>query len=146
MATTTVYVSKGSPSCLLHVWEAIQDQLVVLIQAPFKLMLLHWDLEFMGFCMCLLNVESLFSTALLISHTPAPLSVKARHPGGSYIWCSILGLRSLMLGSNPSLFGENLCDHDYLPFCGSTTQGSGSWVYHISTPPTCFVLVPSLYF
>ena len=54
-------------------------------------------------------------------------------------------LRSLMLGSDPSLLGEKLCNCDYPPVCGPPTQVCGSWLYCISTPPPHLVVVPSLY-
>ena len=44
-------LSKGSPSCLLPLWETLQDQQVGLTQAPFKFLPLFWDSKHMRFCM-----------------------------------------------------------------------------------------------
>ena len=59
LASTSVHVVDGAPqsgcfqclcpqgksSCLLPLWEALQDQQVSLTQAPFRLPLLLWVLE-----------------------------------------------------------------------------------------------------
>ena len=57
-------LSRMSPSYLLPLWEALQDQQVGLTQGPFKLLLLPWALKCVRFCVYPLTVESLFPTAL----------------------------------------------------------------------------------
>ena len=67
MAATSFLISRGSPSCLLHLWEALQEQLVGLTLPPFKLLPLYWDLNHVRFSVTLFRVESLFPTALQFS-------------------------------------------------------------------------------
>ena len=67
-----VYVSRMSSSCLLPLWEALQDQLVGLTQAPLKLVLLSWVPDHMRFCVHILRAECLFPTALRLSQKLAP--------------------------------------------------------------------------
>ena len=81
MASASVCVSRGSCSCLLPLGEALQDQQVGMTQAPFKLLPLCWILEHARFCMHPLRAESLFPTALQLSHMQVPLAFKARHSG-----------------------------------------------------------------
>ena len=50
LASNSVYVPRVSCSCLLPLWEILQDQQVGLTQAPFKLLLLPWVPEYMRFC------------------------------------------------------------------------------------------------
>ena len=38
-----LYSPRGVPSCILPLWEDLQDQKVGLTQTPFKLLPLHWD-------------------------------------------------------------------------------------------------------
>ena len=40
---------QGESSCLLPLWEALQDQQLPLTQAPFKLLLQSWVLEHVRF-------------------------------------------------------------------------------------------------
>ena len=65
MAAASIYVPSGSPSCLLPLLEAPQDQQVGLTKAPFKL-LLPLVSEHVRFCVCPLRVES-------VSHSPLAL-------------------------------------------------------------------------
>ena len=72
LASTSVHVVDGAPqsgcfqclcpqgksSCLLPLWEALQDQQLPLILAAFKLLLQPWVLEHVRFCMPPLRVES----------------------------------------------------------------------------------------
>lgn len=51
------------PSFLLPLWEVLQNYLVGLTHAPFKLLLLSWVPEGVRFCVHHLRVESLFLTA-----------------------------------------------------------------------------------
>ena len=51
MAAASVYVLQVCSSCLWAVQEDLQDQLVGLTQAPFKLLLLSWALGCVSF-MC----------------------------------------------------------------------------------------------
>lgn len=116
---------QGSPRCLLLLWEALQDHQVGIIQSPFKLLPLHWDLEHVRFCLHFLRVESLFLTALCLFCMSVPLAFKARHSWASSFCCKTPGLRSLMSSSDPLLFGENLFHCDYPPICGSTPEVVG---------------------
>ena len=47
--------------------ESVYDQQVGLTQAFFKLLLMPWVLEFVGFCLSPLRVKSLFPTVLQLS-------------------------------------------------------------------------------
>ena len=76
----------------------------------------------MRFYMCHLRVVSLVPTALQLSCTQALLAFKAKHSGTLSSQCRIPRLESLMWGSDPSLLGENLCNCNYHPICGSPTQ------------------------
>ena len=49
---------QGESSCLLPLWEALQDQQLPLTPDPFKLLLQPWVLEHVRFCMPPLRVES----------------------------------------------------------------------------------------
>ena len=110
-----------------------------------RLLLNYYLLECVRFCMCPLRVESLFPIALWLSHTQAPLALRARHYRNLSSWCRAHGLGSLMWGSDPLLLGENLWNYDCPSICGSPTQGYGSWLYCVSAPPTHLIVVPSLY-
>ena len=57
---------QSESSFLLPLWEALQDQQLPLVQAPFKLLLQPWVLEHVRFCMPPLRVKS-------ISHGPLAL-------------------------------------------------------------------------
>ena len=51
MGAANLCVPKGSPSCLLPLQEALQNQQMGLTLAPFKLPPLLWDSEHVRFCM-----------------------------------------------------------------------------------------------
>ena len=74
MAASSVYVPMGSFSCLLPLWEALLHQQESLTQTPFKLLPLSWDVEHVRFCVSPLRVETLYVTALWLSHTQSPLA------------------------------------------------------------------------
>ena len=57
---------QGESSCLLPLWEALQDQQLPLTQAPFKLLLQYWVLEHVRFCMPALRVESITHGSLAL--------------------------------------------------------------------------------
>ena len=95
--------ARVSCSSLLPLWEALQDQQVGLMQAPFKLLLLPRILECVRFCM--------HSPLALLCACPTDLQSQ-----------TFLGLvfpvKDPRLGNSmwdwdPSLPGENLCNHDY---------------------------------
>ena len=67
MAATIASIYRVSSSCLLPLWEALQDQQVSLTQAPFELLLFPWVPECVRFCVYPLGVESLFCTAFWLS-------------------------------------------------------------------------------
>ena len=77
---------RGSPSCFLPLWKALQDQRVGLTQGPFKLLPLRWDLEHVRFCVHPLRVES-FLQPFNSPHMQAPLAFKAIRSGGLSPWC-----------------------------------------------------------
>lgn len=52
---------------------------------------------------------------------------------------------TLTWGSDPLLLGNKPCNCDSPSICGSPTQGHGSWLYHVSAPPTHLPMLPSLY-
>ena len=86
MAAASVYDHRGSPSSLLPLQEAHQDQQVGQTQNPFKLLSLHWVSECVRFCMCFIRVESLLPTVLWFSCRQVPLAFKARHSEGLASW------------------------------------------------------------
>ena len=61
MAASSVHVSTMSSSCLLLLWESLQDQQVGLTQAPFKLLLCSgsWN-----FYVQLLKIDSILKMNL----------------------------------------------------------------------------------
>ena len=59
MGAGSIYVPRVRSSCLLPLWEALQDQQVGLTQAPFTLRLLPQDSEHVRFCVHPLRVESM---------------------------------------------------------------------------------------
>ena len=58
---------QGELQGLLPLREALQDQQVGLMQAPFKFLPLPWVPGHVKFCVCLLRVVSLFPTAIWLS-------------------------------------------------------------------------------
>ena len=116
MAAISIRVPRESPSCLLPLQEALQDQQLGLT-VP-----LCWDSEQVRFCVCPLRAESLFLTALHLSCRQAPLAFKARHSGDSSSGCRTPRLRSPVWGSAPSLLGDNLCSCNYTPVYVSPTR------------------------
>ena len=133
MPSTSVYVPRGSSSCLLPLWEALQDQQVGLTWGPFKLLPLHWVLEHVGFCVSSIRLESLFPTVLWLSHIQAPLAFKARYSGAPPSQCKTPGPRNMMWGSDPLLLEENLSNCDSPPVCGSPNLG----VWVLTIPYLC---------
>lgn len=140
MATATVYVPSGSSSCLLPFQESFQDQLV----CPFRLFSDHclctgfqsvWD------SVCPLRAESISYSPPALPYA-RPASFQSQCSGSSSFWCKTPGLRSLMWDLDPSPPGDNLCNCDYPPVCGSPTQKCGSWLQGITDPPT-WLAVPS---
>ena len=99
-----------------------------LTQAPFKLLLLPWVPEHVGSCVCPLRVESLFPTEnpLLWVSRKAPLAFKTIRFRGLSSLSRTPGLGSPMWGSDPTFLGQNLCNCDYSPVCGSPTRGYGT--------------------
>ena len=82
-----------------------------LTQAPFKLLLLPWVPEHVGFCVCPLRVESLFPTALWVSQKkPCWPSKPNKYSGGSSSLSRTPGLGSPMLGLDPLFLRKNLCN------------------------------------
>lgn len=90
--------------------------------------------------MCPLRVESLFSSCLWLFQKSAPLAFKARYAGGLSSQS-----RSLMQGLDLWLLGEDLCNCNYSLICAFPAQGYESQLYHVSTSPTCLVVVPYFY-
>ena len=108
MAAANLCVHSRSPSCLLPLWEALQDQQVGLTQSPFKLLPLCWVLECVRFCIHLLEAECLFPTTLWLSHTQFLLACEASTWGSSSQCRTLLPqLGNLIWVSEPSLFGKN---------------------------------------
>lgn len=61
---------------------------------------------------------------------------KARYYGGSSSQCNSSVLECLTWDSSSSLLREDLCVFVFPPNCGSPHWGCGSWLDHISAPPT----------
>ena len=93
-----------------------------------------------------------FKSAVCIFQSPQGLpkvsttGLQNQLSGASSFPCRILGLGRLMWGPVPSALEENLCSYNCSPVYGLLTQGHGSPLYSNSTPPTCLVVTPSLYF
>ena len=85
MGAGSIYVPRVRSSCLLPLWEALQDQQVGLTQAPFTLLLLPQDSEHVRFCVHPLRVEPI---------SPSPVAL---------LKVSSAGLQSQMFwaGMNP---------------------------------------------
>ena len=69
------------------------------------------------FCRNPLRVEPVFPTTLWLSLIQAPF--KARRSRGSSSQCRAPNLENVMWGLVPLFLGENLCNCDYPPICGS---------------------------
>ena len=96
LASTSVHVVDGAPqsgcfqclcpqgksSCLLPLWEALQDQQLPLILAAFKLLLQPWVLEHVRFCMPPLRVESASHSPLALPKL-SPAGFKSKSSGRS---------------------------------------------------------------
>ena len=138
MAATSVYVPRGSPTSLLPLWEALQDQQVGLTQIPFKWLLLHRDLEYVKFCMCPLSyLPEPSGSAIYKFCWPAKPGVLGAHlpSAGTPGWgapCGVWNSCSLERTSVVVVI---------LPVVGHLPQGYGSWVYYISTPPTHLIVI-----
>lgn len=100
-STIIVSVLIGTPSCLLSLWEALQDQKVEQIQDPFKLLLLHCISECVIFCMSPLKVESLFPTALWLSYMQIPLAFQGTYSGCLSSMCKTPKLGCSKWGLDP---------------------------------------------
>lgn len=135
MAAIIVYVPRESPTCILPVWEALQDH-SGLIQVSFKLLPLFCSLKYVKFCAHLLRVDSLFLTALWLSCMQAWLAL-----GSFFSYWKPPRLGSFMWDSDSLLLGENLCNYDYP---AKSYQGYESWLYHISASPTYLIVISSL--
>ena len=88
MAAASVSTPRENPSLLLPLWETLQDEQVGLTQAPFKLLLLCWDSEYMRFCTCPLRVESRgFPGGAVVESPPASAGDTGSRPGlgGSHV-------------------------------------------------------------
>ena len=120
LASTNVYVPRVSGSCLLPLWEVLQDQQVGLTQALSKVLLLPWIPEHVRVCVLLVKGKSLFPSALWDSHWPSKPNT----------------LRLIFSGKDPQgeepdvefrhlLLRENLCSYYYLAVCQSFTQWCG---------------------
>ena len=98
----------------------------------------------MRFCAHPLRVESVSYSLLTLQYaSPAGLEIQT-------FWGLIFLVQHPQAGEpnvglNPSLLGENLCNCNYSPICGSLTQGYESWLYHVSAPPMHLIMVPFLY-
>lgn len=127
---------RWSPRCILPLWKALQDHQMGLTQAPVKLLSLHWGLEPVRVGVCLLDRGSV-SCSLLVFLCASPtvnqtfwqLIFPLQDPPGSPTW-----------GLGPLLLGENFCNCDYPPICGSS-QGGG-WILtvlhlHLSYSSLC---------
>ena len=141
--------------------EAFQNQKVVLIKAPFKLLCLYRVVE-CEFCAQPLRAESLFPIALWLSRTPVPLNFRAICPGGLCFssWSRTLGwgaqcgaqtyytlwkFSAVMICCCcsvaqlcPTLCNPMDCsmsgNYDYPPVCRLPPDGCVSWP-HLLSPP-----------
>ena len=118
MAAASVYVPRGSRSCLLLSGRLLKIQQMSLTQPPFILFPLFWVME-----------HAPFSSGVSVSYQPScsPICklcwpLKRDVIGAESSQCRNPRLGSPMWSSNPLLLGENLCNCDSLPICGSPTQ------------------------
>ena len=124
MAAASISVPRGSPSCLLPLLEAIQYQQVCLIQVPFKLLPLCWDLERVYFCMHPYEQSLGF---LQLSGTPEH---KPHWLLSQTFWRLVFliqdpGLGSSMLVLDSMLLRDDCHSCDIPPACASLHQGCG---------------------
>ena len=109
--------------------------------SPFKVLLLHWDVEFVRFCLCPLRLESVSYNPPALLYT-SPAGLQSQMFWRFVFWCRSPGLGSSVLDWDPWLLEEKLCNCDYPHVCGSPTWECGSWLYCISVP---LIVAPSLY-
>ena len=142
IVSASICVSRVSPSCLLLLQSALQDQQVGWLKLLWNHCLCTgtqsmWDLAHL-----LSEVESLFPTALWPSHTQVLLPFKVRPFRRSFSWCWTPSLGSPMGGSDPSLLGEHLyCCYSVVKLCPTLL-----WPYelqHARLP--CPSLSPGVY-
>ena len=96
-------VSRGWAPIALPSWKSLQDQLVGLTQAPFKVLPLPWVSGWGRFCVPLFRVE----TFLQLSWKKAPEAFNVNYSGDSPSWCMTptmearVGLCKWNSGSSP---------------------------------------------
>ena len=132
LASTSVHMVEGAPGngCCQSVspgWAPVASCLferLSTIQAPFKLLLLPWVLELVRFYVHSLRMKS-------VSHSPlgqmniSPTGLQSQRFSRLIFLVQNLELRSTVWSSDPLLLGENFCNCNYFPLCGSSTQGMG---------------------
>ena len=121
------YVSTGDPPTLTGSFCSVSYW----VAAPFL-----WVLVCARVCLCLPRLESLFPPFLWQSHNQILLVFKVRFPGDSQALCRVPGLGSLMWGSKPSQYWENVFVIIVLQFVGHPLGKYEIWFYHGSAPPT----------
>lgn len=82
----------------------------------------------------LLRADSLCPTASGFPHASL-LAFKARHSGVLSSWMPYPWSGELILDSQPSLLGDNLCTYDYLLVCGSATWESLDYIFSLPFLP-----------
>ena len=73
----------------------------------------------LGLRVCEILHIILFSIPLCLNHKQSSSSWKPEF-FGSFFWCRTLGLETLMWGLSSLILGENICNYNSPPLCGST--------------------------
>ena len=136
MAAISVYVPRRSPvsSCLSERLSKIVNGSV---QAISKLLPLCWFLERVRFCTCSLRMGSLNPTVLWLSGS-SQIFWGLFFPVQNY-WAGEIRWKLHSLGRTSAIVM-------ILPFVGHLPRGLGLDCTSFSVPPTCLILVPSLFF
>ena len=92
MDTASVCVLRESISCLLPLKQAFQYQQVCLTKAPFRLLPLYWDLEYVRFCMCPLSSVSVSHSPLALLYT-SPIGLHSH-----MFWGPLFSVQDLRAG------------------------------------------------
>ena len=103
-------------------------------------LLLSWVLQCVSFCVLPLGTGSLFQQ---LSGSPKSKSHRPSKPDVPGNCLSSAG--PLVWGVDPLLLGENLCNRDYYLVYRLPAWGCGSWLYYVSGPTTCLVMICSFY-
>ena len=114
-----------------------------LTQVSFNLLPLYLDFKSVRFCLYPLRAESISYNSLALPNISPDVCFKSRHSGNLSSQCRTPRVRSLMGDLDPSfLEQEDFYNGHTPPVCGAATPGRVSWLYRVSIPPTCLIVIP----